>query len=490
VSLIIHDKGNKLNPDSFTPQICSNLVDLQNKYNVMSSIINSIPDNLIAVDQNWRIIFVNSGARRHLSATGQQELLGKNLWEILPQATEDTLIYQSCQKVMKDRTPLRFEAVSLVKPGWFDFRVYPCLNGIFILFSNIDAIKEAKAKLQESRKLFLTTFNASPYMKSIISLKDFTYIDVNNTWVNKLGYTRQEVVGKHVCQIAVMDLKHGRKLFRTVLRHGRIYNEEGIFYSKNKKDIYQVLISAVKTKLDNEKIIVLSINDITELRKYQAEVQRLDSLNLVGEMASGISHEIRNPITTVRGFLQILRGKEENTKYLDYYNLMIEELDRVNSIITEYLSLTKNKKTERSLANLKDIVENMLPLLESDAVGNDRCLEVDLRQVPDLLLDPKEIRQLLLNLIRNGFEATTDGGVVKVMTYQEGNQVILAVADNGCGIPEEVRDKIGTPFFTTKETGTGLGLSVCYSIVDRHNAQMTFDTGPDGTTFYVRFNLN
>ena len=76
------------------------------------------------------------------------------------------------------------------------------------------------------------------------------------------------------------------------------------------------------------------------------------------------------------------------------------------------------------------------------------------------------------------------------MTYQEGNQVILAVADNGCGIPEEVRDKIGTPFFTTKETGTGLGLSVCYSIVDRHNAQMTFDTGPDGTTFHVRFNLN
>jgi len=489
VSLILQEEGNKLS-DDFALQKSTNRVELQNKYNVMSNIINSIPDNLIAVDQNWHLILANSAARSHLSANSEEELLGKNLWEVLPQATEDTLFYQSCQKVMKERTPLRFETVSLIKPGWFDFRIHPCLNGIFIFFSNIDTIKESEAKLLESRQLFLTTFNASPYMMSIIRQEDFSYIDVNDTWVDKLGFTRQEVVGKNISQIPVMNEDHGQKIIDTVLKHGRIHNEEGVFYSKNKKDIYKVLISAVITKLNNEKIIVLSINDITELRKYQAEVKRLDILNLVGEMASGISHEIRNPITSVRGFLQILSGKEDNAKYLGYYNLMIEELDRINSIITEFLSLTKNKKTERSLVNLKDIVESMLPLLESDAIGNDRCLEVDLRQVPDLLLDPKEIRQLLLNLIRNGFEATTDGGVVKIMTYQEGNQVILAVADNGCGIPPEIRDKIGTPFLTTKEKGTGLGLSVCYSIVDRHNAQMSFDTGPEGTTFYVKFNLN
>jgi len=456
-------------------------------YKIMASIIDSISDSLVAVDKNWRLIFANQQARKHFSATGHKQLLGKSLWELLPQATEDTIFYQACHKVMRDKISLHYEAPSLITPGWFHFHIYPSMNGVSIFFSDVSKRRAAEAKLHESRKLFLTTFNASPYMKSIVRLRDLTYIDVNDTWVSRLKYQRDDVVGLHISQVPIMDAEYGLSLVDKLLRNGRIHNEEGLIYSKNNEDMLNVLISAVVAELENEQIIVYYFNDITELRKYQAELKRLDSLSLVGELASGISHEIRNPLTTVKGFLQILRSKEENSKYLDYYNIMIEELDRVNAILTEFLSLTKDKKVELKPANLTSIVESILPLLQSDAVGNDRFLEIDLKPVPDSLLDQNEIRQLLLNLVRNGFEATNIGGKVKIMTYQEGDQVVLAVADNGCGIPLEIQHKIGTPFFTTKEQGTGLGLSVCYRIADRHDAKMSFSTGTKGTTFYVKF---
>ncbi|MDP4161364.1 MAG: ATP-binding protein, partial [Bacillota bacterium] len=109
---------------------------------------------------------------------------------------------------------------------------------------------------------------------------------------------------------------------------------------------------------------------------------------------------------------------------------------------------------------------------------------------PDLLLNDKEIRQLLLNLIQNGLESMDTGGCLDIKTFVEGGEVVLKVRDQGNGISHEQLEKIGTPFFTTKANGTGLGLATCYSIANRHNATIKIDTGPEGSTFYVRFKVS
>lgn len=235
-------------------------------------------------------------------------------------------------------------------------------------------------------------------------------------------------------------------------------------------------------------LLVLGLGiDITEQKRMGKEIARLDRLNLVGEMAAGIGHEIRNPMTTVRGFLQMLGEKDDCTKYKDYFSLMIDELDRANSIITEFLSLAKNKAVEFKTQDLNHIVKVILPLISADAIVTDKHIEVDLDDIPMLLLDEKEIRQLILNLVRNGLEAMSPGGILTIKTFSEGDEVVLAIMDHGKGIEPDVLEKIGTPFFTTKDNGTGLGLAVCYSIAARHDAAITVDTGPIGTTFNVRF---
>jgi signal transduction histidine kinase len=166
---------------------------------------------------------------------------------------------------------------------------------------------------------------------------------------------------------------------------------------------------------------------------------------------------------------------------------MISELDRANSIITEFLTLAKDKKVELKLQSLNHIINTLFPLISADSMVTDKFIEIELGDIPDIALDEKEIRQLLLNLVRNGLEAMRPGGKLKIKTLQDDDKVILAVQDQGSGIEPDVFEKIGTPFFSTKDSGTGLGLAVCFSIANRHNAKISVETGNYGTTFFVSF---
>ncbi|WP_052487488.1 ATP-binding protein [Gordoniibacillus kamchatkensis] len=225
------------------------------------------------------------------------------------------------------------------------------------------------------------------------------------------------------------------------------------------------------------------INDITERVRMDKQIARLGQLNLIGEMAAGIAHEIRNPMTTVRGFLQLSKTGVNR----EFADIMIQELDRANAIITEFLSLAKNTYSNQKPQQLNGIIEYLFPLMEAEAVLMDKRVELELGDCPELMLDEKEIRQLVLNMVNNGLDAMEPGGVVTLRTYAEPNAGVLEIIDQGSGIPDDILDKIGTPFFTTKDSGTGLGLAVCYSIANRHKAMIDVRTGKGGTTFTIRF---
>lgn len=222
---------------------------------------------------------------------------------------------------------------------------------------------------------------------------------------------------------------------------------------------------------------------------FRQEISRLDRMNIVGAMAASVGHEIRNPLTTVRGFLQLFLNKSECSPHCENIHLMISELDRANSIITEFLSLTKDKPIDRQPEDLGKLVEDVYPLLQATAIRESKNVVLALHSRPIILADKGEIKQCVLNLTKNALEAVDKGGKVIIAVYEEGSAAILSVQDNGKGIPSETYTKLGTPFFTTKEQGTGLGLSVCYSIAKHHEANIDIKTGPAGTTFLCKFPL-
>jgi len=234
------------------------------------------------------------------------------------------------------------------------------------------------------------------------------------------------------------------------------------------------------------------ISEFTPILNYISEqtekMTHLDRLNIIGEMAAGIAHEIRNPMTTVRGLLQFMGNKQEFTKQKENITLMISELDRANSIITEFLSLAKNSVMVFSENNLNTIIQDIYPLLQADALCNDCEIELNLNNLPNVSVDQNSIRQLIFNIVRNGIDAMPEGGIISISTKFTGPRALLSIKDSGIGIPLELRDKLGTPFFTTKEHGTGLGLAICYRIVQRHAATLIVDSElGKGTTFTIEF---
>lgn len=303
------------------------------------------------------------------------------------------------------------------------------------------------------------------------------------------GYCEAEIIGNVATIIAPIE-KHPevREILATIREGTPVSRYETVRQRKDGQCIdVSVTVSPIKDRTG--KIIGAStiVRDVTEQKKLRDEMQRLDQLNLVGEMAASIGHEVRNPMTTVRGFLQLLGKKEALKPYNGHFSLMIDELDRANAIITEFLAISRTKTTELAKYNLNRIIESILPLIQADATHEDKSVRVELSPIPDLLLDDKEIRQVIFNLSRNGLEAMGKGGRLLIKTYLTEHEVNLAIQDEGMGIKPEMMEKLGTPFITTKEKGTGLGLAVCFGIVARHHAKIEVESSPRGSTFFVKF---
>ncbi len=347
--------------------------------------------------------------------------------------------------------------------------------------------KRMEEALRLSEERFSKAFNFSPITMSISTLDEGLFLHVNDSFCRVLGFKSEEVLGHTVLDIGFwLDPQQREYVKQSVLKYGSVSDLDVRF--RNASGETRIgLYSAERVDINGEICLLSSFSDLTERKQMEIEITRLARLNLVGEMAASIAHEIRNPMTTVRGYLQILRDNQDYINEVESFDLMIEELDRANAIITEFLSLAKNKLVELKPINLNLILTSIFPLVKANAMMQDKGITMELEDVPDMLLDEKEIRQLILNMINNGLESTPAGTNINIRTFMESDRVVLAVKDQGDGIEHDVLEKLGTPFFTTKEHGTGLGLAVCYGIATRHNAKIDIETSTGGSTFFVRF---
>jgi|GEM_PF-911560 len=356
---------------------------------------------------------------------------------------------------------------------------------------NQQLMKEVCERKQIEKRIFRLASIVESTEDGIIGMTlDGKVIDWNRGAECIYGYSEEEMVGLSIRSLFPPEKQFEQNNIFLTISQGKSVSHYETTGQRKDGQIIDVYLTVSPIKDHNEKIIGAStiVRDVTAQNKLEKEMTRMDQMNLVGEMAASIGHEVRNPMTTVRGFLQLLGENTSTAKYSDYIPLMISELDRANQIITEFLSISRTKVTEAARHNLNDIINSILPLVQVDAIRSDKRVMTELDVIPDLILDDKEMRQIILNLARNGFEAMSKGGCLTIRTRFMDNKVILIIRDEGTGIKPEIMDRIGTPFLTTKETGTGLGLAVCYGIAARHNATITIESSLKGSTFFVKFN--
>lgn len=227
--------------------------------------------------------------------------------------------------------------------------------------------------------------------------------------------------------------------------------------------------------------------DVTKVRTMEQQVRRVEKLAAIGELAAGAAHEIRNPLTSIRGFMQLLEARAKGVPG-DYFQIILNEIDRIDGIIHDLLLLARPAELQRVPVALDSLAEQVLLLHEQEferqGIRLVREFQPDMRQG---MLDPKMVRQLLYNLLLNAAQAMPFGGTLTVEVSEVGpDQIRLAISDTGVGISAENLQRLFVPFFTTKEEGTGLGLALCYSIVQAHQGRIDVESKVGvGTTFRI-----
>ncbi|MBM9604814.1 ATP-binding protein [Desulfopila inferna] len=252
---------------------------------------------------------------------------------------------------------------------------------------------------------------------------------------------------------------------------------------------------------------IISIDDISELKYVRKEMEKMNRLATVAEIASAVAHEVRNPLAGIKIMAQSIQGqsvtKEEQNECL---TRIIRQVDRLNSLLTEFFSYARPAEPQIRSTSLLDIITETQHLIINKMVKNHIIFREDYQNVPPVVADPNQVQQVLLNLFLNAMDAIQQGGVIDLKTahikgavlsnHRKKNPgllplssyVTLSVADNGVGMTPEITEKVFEPFFTTKSTGTGLGLSIVYRTLRENSAAITVESTPKkGTTFTLYF---
>ena len=211
---------------------------------------------------------------------------------------------------------------------------------------------------------------------------------------------------------------------------------------------------------------------LNENALLRTEMQKSEKLNIVSELAASVAHEVRNPLTVVRGFIQLLESTED-VKNKDYMRLVLAELDRAEQIISDYLNLA-SKLRKRTHLFISPLIE-MTTLMSSFAAMQGVYLQVEISESLYTIGDKTKLKQAIMNVVKNGIEAIQGNkGYLKVTAIQKDETIIIRVKDSGVGMTNEQLARLGQPYYSLKENGTGLGLMVTFSILQAHNGTLEY----------------
>ncbi|QOR68048.1 MEDS domain-containing protein [Cytobacillus suaedae] len=259
--------------------------------------------------------------------------------------------------------------------------------------------------------------------------------------------------------------------------------EHKFIHNNGEKKYY--IVKSIDILFEDTPAILHAFLDITQEKENENLLIRSEKMNIAGELAASIAHELRNPLTSIKGFFHMLKNTGEEKSM--YYSIIEDELSRIEQISSELLSLAKPHSENRKNYNLIQIIDEIKFLLISEANMKNVELIVESND-KDIFVncDDTKIKQVFINLLKNAIDAMDSGGNIIIRATNLSEEVKVEVIDQGSGIPEEMINKIGEPFYTTKEKGTGIGLMVCYQIIGNYGGTIEVDSNVGvGTTFTI-----
>jgi PAS domain S-box-containing protein len=351
-----------------------------------------------------------------------------------------------------------------------------------------DKLKETAEELRGTKE-YLESFVGQT--SDAIHVTDLTgkVIRVNPAFEKMFGWTADEVLGAPLPLLTDESEEDYRRIVGRVLGGEAVADHETVRSTKT-GDTVDVSITVSPIRSEDGQIVAIAeiARNITSRKQAEEAIRRSEKLSVVGQLAAGVAHEIRNPLTTVRGFVQLQRQSGKLTE--SHLDVMLSELDRINLIVSEFLILAKPQARQIQDIDVRNLLSEIILLLYPLAHLSNIVVNTSFDpKAPQICGDPNQLKQVFINLLKNGFEAMPNGGAITVelRSVPEESCISVLVTDEGVGIPEENMPRIGEPFYTSKPNGNGLGLMVSGRIIEGHKGSMKIRSRVGvGTTVEVR----
>lgn len=308
-----------------------------------------------------------------------------------------------------------------------------------------------------------------------------------------------EILGLEESEVRGMDLKEvidftSAGIFQT-LNHCISVLDREIIYHKKSGEIVPLALS-VTPILDESNTCqgaVIILRDLREIKQLEEKVRRSEKLAAIGKLAAGVAHEIRNPLSSIRGFAQYLKNAlKDHPREQEYAETMVSEVDRINRVVTDLLTFARPMEADLVPTDVTELVERTVRLVQADARSRNIAIQMRLSDLSKIALDANQMTQALLNLLLNSLQAVNAGGHIEVGAELDPSisRLKIWVEDDGAGISGDQKEKIFDPFFTTREKGTGLGLAIVHKIVENHNGEIDLQSPPAGKDRGCRFTIS
>ncbi|WP_230501217.1 ATP-binding protein [Sutcliffiella rhizosphaerae] len=335
------------------------------------------------------------------------------------------------------------------------------------LVTVVDSIQREMDLLEKNR--YLDELN---HMMLEQSTTGYIVIDSNGTIV-KINPKAESFLGVLQCQTctSIKEISQLSQVYTSYIEGKSVQDFKIVF--QNETDTLTCLVDFFPFQEGT----IIQLHDITEYIKTEAYIQNAEKLTIVGQLAAGVAHEIKNPLTTLKGFIQ-LRAGESGT----FPEIMLNEINRIDQITNEFLVLSRPTIQEKDWHNLCDLISEIGVLLSSFAITKNVEIIYDFQETMPIYCDGNQLKQVFINLVKNSVEAMGQNGklIISVKSMED-DQLLIRFKDDGIGFSNQIRKRLGQPFLTTKKSGNGLGLMVCKRIVETiHNGEIQIGNAKNG----------
>lgn len=352
--------------------------------------------------------------------------------------------------------------------GLLALKVNAMSQNLSIYMNKLRRAFEENRRMKEHLESFINHTSDAIHLNDL----DGKVIQVNRAFEQLFGYEEEEAVGLIYPILPETHRTEMKNMLNQLLLGKALPAQETMRLTKSGELIpVSVTISPIRDSDGTIRAFASITRDMRSRNKMEELLRRSEKLTTVGQLAAGVAHEIRNPLTTLRGFLQL--QQESKKLALSHVTLMLSELDRINLIVGEFLILAKPQATRFVSKDVRQVLQDVIALMNSEALLHNIEFRISLTEEICLIsCEENQLKQVFINLLKNAIEAMPSGGEIHIRIGHKREHISITITDEGMGIPDDMIPKIGDPFFTGKETGTGLGIMVTQRIINSHRGTM------------------